>query len=462
MSVRSTGASPEFDIKDLDDAALSKIHWRITTLSAVGQFLDGYDLLIIGGALLLIVPLFKPTPAVLGFLTASTFIGSFIGALVAGWMGDKVGRRSILLWDLFFFVVCSLGAGFSQNMTELIVFRFLIGVGIGADLPVGYALIAEIAPKGTRGKLLGTPLAMWGLGGVLAGIVGFLFITYGGPEAWRWMFWVGVVPALAVLFLRRSLPETPRWLAATGQAARAKEVTASLLASTESPGVRPVPADGSGGIPLAREANRVTELLSTAYRRRIIVSFLLNVVNSITGVTFTIFTPMMVSLLAIASKGVSVAFGGLIFVAFTGGAVVNMLLADKVGRRPLLLWGTLIQFGGLGVLWATGAQVPVIVFVLFPIVFASNLLSSVSIWNCGVEYFPTRMRSTAEGVVFSGSRLGGVLAALSVPLLLAAGGVKDVMLTGVLGMVVVFLLYLIKGLPETRGEGLEALAEGTQ
>ncbi len=460
MTVPPTGASSGLAMERLDDAQLSKIHWRITLLSAMGQFLDGYDLLIVGGALLLIVPMFKPSPATLGLLSASAFVGSFLGAIVAGWMGDKLGRRSILLWDLFFFVICSLGAGFSQNMTEIIIFRFLIGVGIGADLPVAYALIAETAPKRTRGRLLGAPLAMWGLGGVLAGLVGFLFITYGGPDAWRWMFWVGVLPALAVLALRRSLPETPRWLAAAGQLDKAKAVVATLLTDT-GPKVASAPVSSVPVASRGPQATRFSELFSSSYSRRTWVSFLLNTVNSITGVTFTIFTPLMVAMLAIASKGMSVAFGGLIDVMFTAGAVVNMALADKVGRRPLLMWGTVIQFAGLVLLWSTGAKVPVLVFVLFPIVFAANLMSSVSIWNCGVEYYPTRMRSTAEGVVFSGSRLGGILASFLVPLLLASGGVRDVMLAGVLGMVVVFLLYRVKGLPETRGESLESLTEAT-
>ncbi len=262
----------------LDDAQLSKIHWRITLLSAMGQFLDGYDLLIIGGALLLIVPMFKPSPATLGLLSASAFVGSFLGAIVAGWMGDKLGRRSILLWDLFFFVICSLGAGFSQNMTEIIIFRFLIGVGIGADLPVAYALIAETAPKRTRGRLLAAPLAMWGLGGVLAGLVGFLFITYGGPDAWRWMFWVGVLPALAVLALRRSLPETPRWLAAAGQLDKAKAVAATLMTEPQ-PEVASSPARIVPEVSRERQATRFGELFSSSYARRTWVGFLLMVVR---------------------------------------------------------------------------------------------------------------------------------------------------------------------------------------
>lgn len=430
------GTASELDA--MDNAQLSALQWRITLIAALGQFLDGYALLIIGASLILIVPLFKPTPTALSFMVAATFIGSFLGALIAGWLGDKLGRRSILLWVLFFFVIASIGAGSSQNMGQLTFWRFLIGLGVGADLPVGYALIAEMAPKRDRGKLLAAPLAVWGLGGIAAAIVGFFFVTYGGPYGWRWMFWLAVIPAVAVLLLRRSLPEPPRWLAVAGRSETGK---------TERRGAA---ASASGGF---------GELFSPAYLGRTVMAFLLNTVNSVTGTTFTIFTPLMVSLLGITSKGGSVAFGGVIYLAFSVGALINMALADRVGRIPLMIWSVVGQLIGLAILWLSNAHVPVLVFILFPIIFALNLTAATSIWDCGVELFPTRIRASGEGVVFSGSRLGGVVTALTVPYIIAGPGVRYVMLEGVIGMVVVLALALVRVLPEARGRSLEDVGE---
>ncbi|MHB1527426.1 MAG: MFS transporter [Candidatus Dormibacteria bacterium] len=426
------------DLDGLDDAKLTALQWRITLVAAMGQFLDGYALLIIGASLLLIIPLFKPTPTALSFMVAATFIGSFIGALIAGWLGDKLGRRSILLWVLFFFVIASIGAGFSQNMGQLTFWRFLIGVGVGADLPVGYAMIAEIAPKRERGRLLATPLAVWGLGGITAAIVGFLFVTYGGPYGWRWMFWLAVIPAVAVLLLRRSLPETPRWLAVAG---------------------RGVDRQGRDSRGAKGQRGGFAELFQLAYLGRTVMAFLLNTVNSVTGVTFTIFTPLMVSLLGITSKGGSVAFGGVIYLAFSVGALINMALADRVGRVALMIWAVVGQLVGLTVLWLTDAHVPVLIFILFPVVFALNLTAATSIWDFGVECFPTRIRASGEGVVFSGSRLGGVVAALTVPYIIAGPGVRYVMLEGMIGMVVVLGLALMRVMPEARGRSLEDVGE---
>lgn len=134
---------------------------RLTLLSAMGVFLDGYDLTIISVALLYIVPTFHPLAATLGLVAASAVAGMFVGSLVLGNLSDRYGRRTMYLFDLLFFVVFAILSVLSRNMTELIIFRFLLGVGIGADYPVSSALTAEFAPRKRRGLLLVATIASY-------------------------------------------------------------------------------------------------------------------------------------------------------------------------------------------------------------------------------------------------------------------------------------------------------------
>jgi len=192
---------------------------KIVFLCAAGGFLDGYDLLIMGAALLLIVPEFQLSTAQTGLLAALPFVAMACGALIAGRLCDVFGRRKVYLFDVALFFVFALLQAFAQNLWQLAVVRFCVGFAIGVDMPTGSSMLAEFAPARLRGALTGLLNTAWLFGGCVATVVGYVLYQTTGASAWRWMFAFAAIPALVIAVMRHGLPETPYW--ARAQAARA-------------------------------------------------------------------------------------------------------------------------------------------------------------------------------------------------------------------------------------------------
>ncbi len=216
---------------------------------------------------MLLVPEFNLNSLQLGALATAVYAGSIVGAVISGWLSDAMGRRVILLTDFFFFGISSIFAAAAQNVGHLIIARFLIGVGVGADVPPSYALIAEIAPKRGRGRLLGSLQVFWGLGGVAAGLGSILLFLWTGPHAWRWMFLSGVIPVIAVLILRQSIPETPRWLLEKGHAASAAQSVRQILGPAAGESSERVAEPAT----LPRTSARGTDLLKAPFLGMLVV-----------------------------------------------------------------------------------------------------------------------------------------------------------------------------------------------
>ena len=184
----------------LDDRPLSPRQRYAAILVALGEFIDGYDLIVMGGALILLRPQFGLSPSQVGLLGASTFLGAMVGMLIFGDMSDRWGRRAIFVANLIFFVVFSIISAFVQSVPELFVARFLVGVGVGMDVPTSAAYLAEIAPRHRRGVVAGSLLNItWILGAMASTLIALPLIAWTGEAAWRWMFGLAAVPALLVL-----------------------------------------------------------------------------------------------------------------------------------------------------------------------------------------------------------------------------------------------------------------------
>jgi MFS transporter, putative metabolite transport protein len=167
--------------KLLDNSHLTSTHWRIWFLSAMGIFLDGFDLFIISIALPLIIKDLTPNPLVVGAIGSAAVIGAILGASFGGVLTDRFGRKSIYIVDLLFFIIFSALSGFSWDVWSLIIFRFLLGVGVGADYPICASYVSEFMPACKRGKMLIGAFAFQAIGMFAAAIVG-LIILYGSSS----------------------------------------------------------------------------------------------------------------------------------------------------------------------------------------------------------------------------------------------------------------------------------------
>ena len=221
-------------LAELDNRPLSPRQRYAAVLVAFGEFIDGYDLIVMGAALILLRPQFHLSPAETGALGASTFLGAMLGLLVFGDMSDRWGERAIFVANLLFFVVFSILSAFVNSVPQLFVARFLVGVGVGMDIPTSAAYLAEIAPRRRRGIIAGSLLnLMWIFGAMVSNLIALPLMAWTGPAAWRWMFGLAAVPAALVLLARQALPESPRWLLSHGRTEEAQQALRSFGVTTD-------------------------------------------------------------------------------------------------------------------------------------------------------------------------------------------------------------------------------------
>src|ERR1700753_223139 len=198
----------------LDRLPISSFHYRIFWLVGAGMFFDGYDLYVAGGVLAsLIQSKFSTLPQNLQFISL-TFVGMTLGALITGFVGDRMGRRFTYQINLLIFGLASLAAAFAPHMTVRIACRFVQGLGLGAEIVVGYSTMTEFVPPRTRGRWLSMMAFIVVAGFPMTSLLGYLIIpTFG----WRPMFVIAGIGSLIVWYLRKNLPESPRWLESQGR-----------------------------------------------------------------------------------------------------------------------------------------------------------------------------------------------------------------------------------------------------
>src|SRR5476651_574009 len=220
----------------LDRLPISSFHYRIFWLVGAGMFFDGYDLYIAGGVLAYAVQTkFSTVPQNLQFISL-TFVGMTLGALITGFVGDKMGRRFTYQINLLIFGLASLAAAFAQDMTQLIACRFVQGLGLGAEIVVGYSTLTEFVPPKTRGRWLSMMAFLVVAGFPVTALLGYLIIPTWG---WRPMFVIAGIGALVVWYLRKSMPESPRWLESKGRTDEAEVMMKQIEAESEKAGPLP-------------------------------------------------------------------------------------------------------------------------------------------------------------------------------------------------------------------------------
>ena len=209
----------------LDRLPISSFHKRIFWLVGAGMFFDGYDLYVGTNVLPSLLQTGFSTPPLVADFISKTFIGMTIGALVTGFLGDKYGRRFTYQVNLLIFGLASLAAAAAQDMTQLNWARFVMGLGLGAEIVVGYSTLTEFVPPKSRGRWLAFMAFLVVCGLPATALIAYFVIPNFG---WRPMFIVAGVGALIVWYLRKNLPESPRWLESKGRTAEAEALMAEI------------------------------------------------------------------------------------------------------------------------------------------------------------------------------------------------------------------------------------------
>ncbi len=429
---------------------VSKFIRRLTFLSAMGLFLDGYDLTIISVALLFIKPQFHPSPFLLGLVGSAAVVGMLVGSLVFGNLTDRFGRRTMYLFDLAFFILFALLAAVSQNMGELIIFRFLLGIGLGADYPISSTLTAEFAPVKRRGMLMVTTIAFWVIGAIVSYGVS-LALLHVGPNAWRWMLASGAVPAALVIWGRRSIPESPRWLMANGHTTQAltiaEKVAADAGTTLNTENFEQVNADP------ARPKAEFGRLFNKSLIRMTIFASLTWLLFDVGNYATIVFSPTIFKLLKGSTLTSSVLASAAMQAIGLVGIFVVWSLVDKVGRK----WIQSVGFLGLGLVFIVMGLLHHPGFGLFLGLFL--ILSLVDqgpgqlTYVYAGEVFPTSLRATGQGFATASSRVGALLGILVLPIFVASVGLSTALVVfGLLDLIGMGLTLWLA--PEPRGQEL--------
>src|SRR5205809_4317673 len=323
---RELSAAAETFVARLDRVPLNSFHWRLLILSGLGWMFDAMDVLMLSFLLTPIRGEFKLDPAGVGLIASATFVGMFIGAAAAGRLADRYGRRAVFTTTLVIFSIGSLLSALAPTFETLLAARIIAGLGLGGELPVAATLVSELSPRAQRGRMIVLLESFWAYGTILAGIVA---ITVVANYGWRWAFAIGALPALYVAYLRRALPESPRYLAEKGRAPEADAI------------VRRVERAGGGALltlapavaPTRSGRTRLAELWRPAYARRTAMLWIVWFGVVLTYYGIFLWIPSM-----LVGRGLTQVRSNEFFFLSTLAQVPGYFsaawLVDRVGRRP--------------------------------------------------------------------------------------------------------------------------------
>lgn len=374
-----------------------------TAVIGLGLFFDAYENFLAGTISTVLKGQFALSGDQLKWLLSSAFIGQFLGAIFMGRFADRVGRRAAFMINLLFYSVFSLLGAFSPNATFLVVTRFFAGIGIGAEYALGDSYLSDILPKNMRGKFISWAYTISFLG---VPAVGFLarWLTPLEPlgiDGWRYLFVFGAIGSIVVWFVRRGLPESPRWLESQGRLEEAESIAARFEAQAVKEGHILLEPDASLKPPKARQIS-VASLFRTPYTKRSVMLWLMSALEVFGYYGFGTVAPLV-----LASKGYSTTnsllFVALSYLGYPLGSVLAVPIVERIERKYLVI-GTagLMAVFGLWFGFAEGATQIVLAGFLYSV--ASNLFSNAYHVYLADSY-PTAIRGTAAGIAYSLSKL---------------------------------------------------------
>ncbi|MEK7953984.1 sugar porter family MFS transporter [Luteolibacter soli] len=366
-----------------------------TLVGALGGLLFGFDTAVISGCQDQLKKLLSLTTEAQGIMTASAMAGATVGSLAAAKPGDLFGRRDCLKWTAGFYLLCALGCAFATDLWMIIAARVLGGLAVGASSVLGPMYLAEIAPASWRGRLVACFQVNIVLGVLVAYFSNYLIGTFNlGDQEWRWKLGVQAVPAAAFLATLFFIPRSPRWLLMKGMRQEAAETLGRL-------GVKNVDAQ-IASIEGSLSANRSTvsaSLFTAQFRKPVMLAIIIAVFNQVGGINAlwyyadTIFTMAGFDKNTSALQAVGLGIANILATLF------GMAVIDKVGRKPLLMWGTVgcgIALAGVALIFTTGARPELLVWLFGLFVICHAFGQGAVIWVFISEIFPTVVRSKGQ------------------------------------------------------------------
>lgn len=425
---------------------------------ATAWFFDSMDLGLMTFVLGSIKAEFGLSAAQAGMLASSSFLGMFLGAAIAGLLADRFGRKPVFQVSMIFWGVGSLMCGLADNVTALMLYRVLLGFGMGMEFPIGLSMVSEIVPAKSRGKYVAILEGFWPIGFIAAGAVTYLLLPVIG---WRGIFIALAVPAVFVFVVRRMVPESPRWLEDVGRNREADAVMAGIEQRVERSWGRPLPAVAAtfASAPPSDRKARFMALWSGPYARRTIMLW---AVWFFALLGYYGLTTWLGALLQQAGYAVTKSVLYTVYISLAGipGFMFSAWLLEKWGRKPtcaLMLLGSAVAAYAYG--QAAVHRVPVEQLIAAGLCMQFFLFGMWSVlYAYTPELYPTRSRATGAGFASSIGRIGSLVGPYLVGVLLPVTGQGGVFTLGALSFALAAAVVLALGV-ETRGKALEEVSQ---
>jgi putative MFS transporter len=446
----------------LDRLPATATIWKLVVLLSLGFFFEMYDLLytgyvapglVRGGILTSTTPGLFGTTGVAGFI-AALFAGLFIGTIACGFLADRYGRRTIFTVSLLWYTVANVIMAFQDTATGLNFWRFIAGIGIGVELVTIGTYIAELVPKQIRGRAFACEQAVGFTAVPVAAFLAYLLVPQHvwGLDGWRWVVLIGAHGALFVWWIRRHLPESPRWLALNGRLQEAEAVIEMLERKVAAEYGRPLPP------PLAPEPvparARFRDMWVAPYRRRTIMLVIFNIFQTIGYFGFANWIPTLLIRQGITVT-TSLAYSSIIAIAAPLGPVIGLFIADRFERKTAIV---LMAASSMicGLIFSQVTTSPALIAMGVAITLSNNIMSY-SFHAYQAELYPTAIRAQAVGFVYSWSRFSAIFTAFIIASVLGNFGVSGVFIFIAGAMIIVMLAIGLMG-PRTRDIALEKIS----
>jgi MFS transporter, putative metabolite:H+ symporter len=416
-------------------------------------FFDCVDL----GAMTFLLPVlakeFQLSPVMMGTLVSMSFCGMLVGTALSGLLSDKFGRKKILQWSMVLWGVAGILCALSWDITSLFVFRFLLGLGLGAELPVAHATLPEFLPKNARGRYVAIMEGLLPVGIIVAGLITYFVLPFVG---WRWVFVAEAVPAAWLFVIRRNIHESPRWLEAVGRREEADRVMTEIEATVSKKYGKPLPPVLEQTL-VEKETGQApfVELWSSDYWKR---TLMLWIVWPACLFGYYGLTSWLGALLV--GKGFAVIKSITFVVTITLGGIPGFLsatyLIEKLGRKPVVIVATAMTAVSAYFYGNAGTMSALYMWGFAMMFFTYAMWSSIYAYT--PELYPTRMRGTGCGLSSSVGRIGAIAGPYAIGWLLVSAGAGAVFTMAASMFGIAALAVLVLG-PETQGRILEEISQ---
>ena len=427
---------------------------KSTLVSALGGLLFGFDTAVIAGSTHQLTEVYHLNANLLGFTVSSALWGTIIGALMAGYPGQKFGRRDSLRIMAVFYLLSALGCAFAWNWGSLVAFRIIGGLGIGGSSVLAPMYIAELAPAKWRGRLVGVFQIQIVAGILVAYLSNYIISRMNvGAAEWRWQLGIAAVPALLFLLMLFSIPRSPRWLAMQSRTGEALEV----LRLTGHPAPEQELKEVVQSIHLERSTTS-EPLLRRKYLLPIVLAVSAGAFNQLTGINACLYYLNDIFAAAGASKygaGVQSVIIGCTNLLFT---LLAMSIIDMVGRKKLLLFGTAgvcIFLAAIGQIFRSGTHQNLLIWLVMAFMGFFAISQGAVIWVYISEVFPTRVRAQGQALGTSTLWVVNALISWAFPVLQKKSSATPFFFFSAMMLIDFILVAAIY--PETKGVSLEEL-----